>query len=94
MVKLRVWGYVRELLKENTLSVDQYLSPDPDDKDAALVSATVIQSGTLYRWLLGFGDKLEVLAPSRLRATLAGQAAETTEFYGDIYETEENDEET
>lgn len=94
MMKLRVWGYVRELLIENTLSVDQCLSPDPDDEDAALVSVTVIQSGTLYRWLLGFGDKLEVLAPSRLRATLAGQAAETTEFYGDIYETEENGEET
>lgn len=93
MMKLRVWGYVRTLLEENTLSPDQYVSPDPEDEDAALVSATVIQSGTLYRWLLGFGDKLEVLAPTRLRAAVAGQAAEATNFYDDVYDGEENDQE-
>jgi predicted DNA-binding transcriptional regulator YafY len=75
MMKLRVWDYVRDLLEENTLSPDQITSPDPEDEDAALVSATVIQSGTLYRWLLGLGDKLEVLEPPGLRNAIAGQAA-------------------
>lgn len=80
-IELRVWGYARDLLEENALSADQCFSPDPEDGDAALVSATVIQSGTLYRWLLGFGDKLEVLAPPALRAAVAGQAAGAAEFY-------------
>jgi predicted DNA-binding transcriptional regulator YafY len=73
-IELRVWGYARDFLEENTLSADQCFGPDPEDSDAALVTATVIQSGTRYRWLLGFGDKLEVLAPPDLRAAVAWQA--------------------
>lgn len=80
MMKLRVKGYVRALLEENTLSPDQYVSPDPVREDAALVSATVIQSGTLYRWLLGFGDKLEVLAPPELRAAVASRLRKRPNF--------------
>lgn len=83
MIQLRVWDYVRDLLQENTLSPDQYLSPDPENEDATLVSAMVIQSGTLSRWLLGFGDKLEVLAPPDLRAAVAGMATGATEYYED-----------
>lgn len=93
MMQLRVWDYARKLLEENTLSPDQYISPDPEDEDAAIVSATVIRSGTLYRWLLGFGDKLEVLAPPELRHAVAWQAAGATDFYEDVYETGEPDEE-
>lgn len=81
MIKLRVKGYVRALLEENALSLDQYVSPDPKDEDAALLSATVTLSGTLYRWLLGFGDKIEILGPPNLRATVARQAARAAEFY-------------
>lgn len=90
-ITLRVWDYARDVLEENALSADQRFTLDPKDGDAALVTATVIQSGTLYRWLLGFGDKLEVLAPPALRAAVAWQAAGATEFYEDVYDEEELD---
>jgi len=81
VIKLRVWDYARDLLEENKLSPHQFVSDDPENEGAALVSATVVQSGTLFRWLLGFGDKLEVLAPPGLRAAVASQAAGATAFY-------------
>jgi hypothetical protein len=50
-------------------------------------------SGTLYRWLLGFGDKVEVLKPESSRSAIAWQASSVTEYYKDIYEAadEENE---
>lgn len=91
LLKLRVWNYVRSLLEDNCLSPDQFISTDPDDEEAAIVTATVIQSGTLFRWLLGFGDKMEVLEPFDLRSAVAWQSAGTTDFYDDIYDQEENE---
>ena len=90
-LKLRVWDYVRRLLADNCLSPDQSIKDDPDDAEAAIVTATVIQSGTLFRWLLGFGDKVEVLEPFDLRTVVAWQAAGVTDFYEDIYDEEENE---
>lgn len=87
-LKLRVWDYVRRLLEENYLSSDQSITIDPDDAEAAIVTATVIQSGTLFRWLLGFGDKVEILEPLNLRAAVASQAASVTDFYEDVYDEE------
>ena len=87
-LKLRVWDYVRRLLEENCLSPDQSISVDPDDAETAIVTATVIQSGTLFRWLLGFGDKVEVLEPFDLRSAVAWQASGVTDFYEDIYDEE------
>lgn len=88
LLKLRVWDYVWRLLEENCLSPDQSISVDPDDAETAIVTATVIQSGTLFRWLLGFGDKVEVLEPFDLRSAVAWQASGVTDFYEDIYDEE------
>ncbi len=92
-LKLRVWNYVRRLLEENCLSPDQSITDDPNDKEAAIVTATVIQSGTLFRWLLGFGDKVEVLEPFDLRSAVAWQAAGITDYYEDIYDEENEQDE-
>lgn len=86
LLKLRVWGYVRHLFEDNCLEPGQSIRTDPDDEEAVIVTATVIQSGTLFRWLLGFGDKLEVLEPFELRETVAWQAAGITDLYEDIYD--------
>lgn len=94
LLKLRVWDYVRRLLEENCLSPDQSITDDPYDVEAAIVTATVIQSGTLFRWLLGFGDKVEVLEPLELRAAVAWQAAGVTDYYEDIYDEEENEQDS
>lgn len=89
LVRLRVRSYVRALLQENYLAPNQQIEPDPSDPDAAIVTAHLPLSGTLHRWVLGFGDKMEVLEPQSLRETVACQARAVTSYYSDIFEAEE-----
>ena len=89
-VKLRVWDYVLRLLQDNQIAPNQTFAMEKDG-ESAIVTAKVMQSGTLYRWLLGFGDKVEVLAPDSLRRAIAWQAANVTDYYEDIFEEGEGD---
>ena len=91
-IRLRVWDYVLRLLEDNFIAPNQTFRLE-DDGDSALVTADVMLSGTLYRWLLGFGDKVEVLEPLSLRSTIAWQAASASEYYEDIYEEEGDEDE-
>ena len=79
-LKLRVWGYVIPLLEHNQIAPDQTFRRAANGQSAT-VTAKVMQSGTLYRWLLGFGDKVKVLKPDSLRRAIAWQAWNTTEHY-------------
>jgi len=90
-VKLRVWDYVLRLLQDNQIAPNQTFAME-EDGESAIVTAKVMQSGTLYRWLLGFGDKVEVLQPESLRRAIAWQAYSITDYYEDIYESAEDDE--
>lgn len=90
-VKLRVWDYVLRLLQDNQIAPNQTFAME-EDGESAIVTAKVMQSGTLYRWLLGFGDKVEVLQPESLRRAIAWQAYSVTDYYEDIYEEAEDDE--
>lgn len=90
-VKLRVWDYVLRLLQDNQIAPNQTFAME-EDGESAIVTAKVMQSGTLYRWLLGFGDKVEVLQPESLRRAIAWQAYSVTDYYEDIYEAAEDDE--
>lgn len=83
-VQIKVRGYVRRLLSDTCLSQDQTVKATRDP-DCAIVTATLPLSGTLYRWLLGFGDKVEVLTPKSLRRVVASQAKAVTAHYDDIY---------
>lgn len=49
--------------------------------DAVHVTARVPDSCALRRWLFGFADALEVIAPAHLRAELAEKAARTAAVY-------------
>jgi len=49
--------------------------------DSAQVTARAPDSCALRRWLFGFADALEVLAPEHLRAELAGKAARIAAVY-------------
>jgi hypothetical protein len=84
-VKLRVFDYALRLLQDNQIAPNQSFTLE-DDGESAIVTAKLMQSGTLYRWLLGFGDKVEVLAPESLRRAIAWQAYSVTDYYEDIYE--------
>ena len=82
---LRARGYVAGLLRECSLSTDQRIEDEETDSDFELrVSATVPETGQLLRWLLGCGDKVEVLAPATLRAVLAAQAAKAARLYAPL----------
>ncbi len=79
---LRTRGYVASLLRECALSPDQRIEDEAEDSDFDLrVCATVPATGQLLRWLLGCGDKLEVLAPEDLRRVMAAQTAKASRLY-------------
>jgi WYL domain len=59
-------------LEETPLSYDQKLNEQPDGN--VLVEATVADTGQLLWWLLGFGGRVEVVEPQRLREQLKDHA--------------------
>jgi proteasome accessory factor B len=87
-LKIRVRSHLTELLQTCPLSADQDEQQEPDDSDFKLrISATVPSTGQLLRWLLGMGDKLEVIEPPALRQTVRIQAAKMAGLYGGSPET-------
>lgn len=67
---LRMEAPAAEHLRETPLSVDQTIADDAVE-GWVRVTATVSDTSQLRWWLLGFGDQLEVVAPGRLRSSLA-----------------------
>lgn len=86
-LKLRVWDYLMQLLEDHQIAPNQTFQRARNG-ESATVTAKVVPSGTLFRWLLGFGDKVEVLKPLTLRSAIAWQASSATEYYEDVYEAE------
>ncbi len=66
-------------LSERPLSKDQRLRKHKDGQ--MLVKATVRDTQELRWWLLGFGDGVEVLAPTSLRKEFAAVAAAMNRLY-------------
>jgi len=82
-LELRVRGYVADLLHDCALSEDQVIEAEPEGSPfAARVRATVPGTGQLLRWILGCGANVEVVAPARLRAVVAGQVEKMRGLYG------------
>jgi predicted DNA-binding transcriptional regulator YafY len=81
-IALRARGYVAELLKDCPLSAKQDWKDEDVGSDFEIkVSASIPATGQLFRWLLGCGDKIEVLEPPALRQTIAAQSAKTAALY-------------
>ncbi|WP_341643928.1 WYL domain-containing protein [Thauera sp. SDU_THAU2] len=81
-LRLRVRGYVADLLRECPLEAEQIMEDEPEDSDFdAQVRATVPGTGQLLRWLLGCGDKVEVLEPAEYRHVIRVQVAKMAEIY-------------
>lgn len=66
-------------LQECRLSEDQVLTEQGDGR--TLLKATVKDTAQLRWWLLGFGERVEVLAPSSLRQEFAGITARLADRY-------------
>ena len=90
-IKLRIWDYVLRLLEDKQIAPDQTFELE-EGGESAIVSASMLQSGTLYRWLLGFGDNVEVLEPDSLRHAVAWEASSVTDYYDDVYDAESDEE--
>ncbi len=71
-LKLRISKELYECLTENPLTEDQHLSVE--STETWIMSGTLFLSQGLTLWLLGQGDKLEVLAPAALREGIATTA--------------------
>lgn len=89
---LRVRGYVADVLRDCPLSETQRIEEEDEGSDFdARVYATLPSTGQLLRWLLGGGDKIEVLAPLALRGVLAAQTAKMTALYAPAEKTQVNE---
>jgi predicted DNA-binding transcriptional regulator YafY len=64
---------------ETLLSSDQTIENLEDG--SIIVTATVIQTITLKRWILGFGEFIEILEPSDLRKKIKKSLLEASVFY-------------
>nr|WP_237684501.1 WYL domain-containing protein [Pelovirga terrestris] len=66
-------------LFESPLSKDQKIKPDQEGW--VQITATVKNTQQLRWWLLGFGDKVEVLAPEGLRGEFVGIVESLRQIY-------------
>lgn len=66
-------------LHETPLSVDQVLSTQNDGH--LKLTATVVNTEQLRWWLLGFGERVEVVAPAHLREAIAQSAQALADVY-------------
>ena len=64
-LKFHMDSYVAKHLEESPLSEGQVITKH--DEETVLVEATVQDTQQLRWWLLGFGDKVEVVEPNELR---------------------------
>lgn len=71
---------VAEHLGERPLAPDQTIK---EVDGCAEVSATVADTDDLRWWLLGFGDRVEVLKPAKLRADMKKAATAMANHYSD-----------
>ena len=78
-VVLRFDAVAAEHLKDTPLSADQHISEPSDGK--VTVSATVIDTQQLHWWILGFGYKVEVISPAKLRKTFHGISRKMATLY-------------
>ncbi|RLK50427.1 putative DNA-binding transcriptional regulator YafY [Alkalispirillum mobile] len=69
-------------LQETPLATDQRLEYEPGNSGWLRVRAEVENTHQLRWWLLGFGDKVEVLRPSTLRREMASVAEGLSQLYG------------
>lgn len=88
-LRLRVRGYVADLLRDCPLSSDQRLVDEPEGSDFDVeVRATVPATGQLLRWVLGGGANIEVLAPEDLRKVVMEQMRKGWGIYGGDADTD------
>ncbi len=77
-VKLKFYPQAAAHLDETPLSEDQIFT---EHKTYTILEATVQDTHALRRWILGFGDHVEVLGPAQLRQEFAEKAQKMNKAY-------------
>ena len=83
-LKIRFYDGAGEHLRETPLSTAQQIEPLPNYPETLDVAATVANTLQLKWWLLGFGERAEVLAPESLRHSLSETAAKMYARYDKV----------
>ncbi len=79
---LRVRGYMTALLAACPLSQEPTFEKEPEGSGFdCQVRAKVLQTGQLFRWLIGAGNNIEVLEPTELRQSIAEHIAKMNSIY-------------
>lgn len=87
---IRVRGYLTQFLLDCPLSDEQTSEDEPEDSEFDLcIRNRLPQTGQLLRWLLGAGDKLDVLEPEELRHVVAEQARKMADLYLPVQDANE-----
>ena len=90
LVRLRV----RQVLLNDMLEqFGEYASVRNDTEDPAyvIVSARIGINDSFYRWVMRYGRDIEVLAPERIRRTLAETLRDVLSLYGDTAPGKDDD---
>ncbi|MHB1512320.1 helix-turn-helix transcriptional regulator [Acidiferrobacter sp.] len=86
IIRLELWldADAARHLTETPLSEDQRLTATPDGR--VRVDATVPETEQLRWWILGFGEKAEVIKPVRFRKAIMATAQKLVTLYGSARE--------
>ena len=78
-VRLRFDAFVGRLISERTWHTSQIVAPQPDG--GLELSMHIGASPEVERWILGWGDHVEVLEPAHLRSAIASVARRVNALY-------------
>ena len=76
---LRLYDNTGEILAESPLSHDQVIRTEGEG--VHVLTATVLDTAQLRRWLLGLGHRVEVLEPTPLRAFMSDSLGKASRRY-------------
>ena len=79
LVALRFDGFSARLVQERMWHHSQEVEDDP--RGGLLLTMTIGLSPEIERWILGWGEHVEVVAPETLRAVVARRTARTAAIY-------------
>ncbi len=83
-VKLDVRGWLPDLLAEQRLSGDQVIKPLRGRGGWHRVTASVMESELLFRWLCGHGANVRVVAPVALRRRVLDEHRRVATAYAEL----------
>lgn len=80
-IKFKITSFMKQLLQETPINLDQQISEMENEDDFYLLTATVSNTEQLRWWIRSFSTNIEILEPQELRAELAAEAKALNKMY-------------